>query len=293
MQGHICVCVSSNQRFLLIFVDYILREYEVQLQIKQVNDAFSSEANFELWLPAQFAQFEEQVINAFTEYQLAPTHQKYLLASWGVGKTGHQFVKSQSKYSLIADLKMQARPLTLALLMLTVSIYILQQFEFFNINSLLFYPESNAQYSEFWRFISHAFLHFSLLHLVVNLMWLWYLGNQVELRLGALKLLSIFILSAALGGYGQNLTTGPYFGGLSGVVYALTGFCWLYGVMAPNKRIHLPTPILVFSVIWLLIGNATFLNLSLANTVHVVGLAVGLFMAFIDILWMKRYQQKS
>lgn len=293
MQGHKCVCVSSNERFLLIFIDYILREYQIQLQLKQVNDTFSSELKFELWLPTQYADFEDKVISEFTEYQLTPTSEKYLLASWGVGRAANHSIKIESSHSLIDDLKSQARPLTFVLLVLTVIVFILQKLDVFNINWLLFYPANTDQYAEFWRFISHAFLHFSVLHLLVNLMWFWYLGNQVELRLGAFKLLLIFIFSAVLGGYGQNLMEGPYFGGLSGVVYALTGFCWLYGVMMPNKGIHLPTPILVFSVIWLLIGNASFLNLSLANTVHAVGLAVGLLMAFVDVLWMKRHPSKN
>ena len=42
---------------------------------------------------------------------------------------------------------------------------------------------------------SHALLHFSLLHILFNLMWFWYLGGAVEKRLGSGKLLVIALIS--------------------------------------------------------------------------------------------------
>lgn len=29
---------------------------------------------------------------------------------------------------------------------------------------------------EFWRYFTHALMHFSLMHILFNLLWWWYLG---------------------------------------------------------------------------------------------------------------------
>ena len=62
-----------------------------------------------------------------------------------------------------------------------------------------------------------------------NLMWWWYLGGQMEKRLGAGKLFVLAVVSAFFSGWAQSLFSGALFGGLSGVVYALMGYVWLTG----------------------------------------------------------------
>lgn len=99
---------------------------------------------------------------------------------------------------------------------------------------------NSSQYLQIWRWVSHAFLHFSLLHILFNLMWWWYLGGQMEKRLGTSKLLVLTIVSAVFSGWGQSLFSGANFGGLSGVVYALMGYVWLTGERAPERGISLP-----------------------------------------------------
>jgi membrane associated rhomboid family serine protease len=38
---------------------------------------------------------------------------------------------------------------------------------------------------EVWRYFSHALMHFSLMHILFNLLWWWYLGGAVEKRSAA------------------------------------------------------------------------------------------------------------
>ena len=75
-----------------------------------------------------------------------------------------------------------------------------------------------------WRYFTHALMHFSVMHILFNLLWWWYLGGAVEKRLGSGKLIVITLISALLSGYVQHKFSGPWFGGLSGVVYALMGY---------------------------------------------------------------------
>lgn len=51
------------------------------------------------------------------------------------------------------------------------------------------------------RYFSHALMHFSLVHIIFNLFWWWYLGGAVEKRTGSGKLVVITLISALLSGF--------------------------------------------------------------------------------------------
>lgn len=46
----------------------------------------------------------------------------------------------------------------------------------------LAWPFDPALKFEFWRYFTHALMHFSLMHILFNLLWWWYLGGAVEKR---------------------------------------------------------------------------------------------------------------
>ncbi|HCO7977709.1 TPA: rhomboid family intramembrane serine protease GlpG, partial [Escherichia coli] len=137
---------------------------------------------------------------------------------------------------------------------------------------------------EFWRYFTHALMHFSLMHILFNLLWWWYLGGAVEKRLGSGKLIVITLISALLSGYVQQKFSGPWFGGLSGVVYALMGYFWLRGERDPQSGIYLQRGLIIFALIWIVAGWFDLFGMSMANGAHIAGLAVGLAMAFVDSL---------
>jgi GlpG protein len=113
-------------------------------------------------------------------------------------------------------------------------------------------------------------------------LWWWYLGGPVEKRLGTGKLFTITIVSALISGWGQSLFSGIWFGGLSGVVYALMGYVWLTGELKPERGISLPRGLMVFSIAWLVLGYFNVMGLAIANAAHIFGLVLGLLMAFVD-----------
>ncbi len=141
----------------------------------------------------------------------------------------------------------------------------------------LVFVEQGAQY---WRFITPIFLHFGWLHITFNSLWMWELGGLIEQRLGSALLLALVVLTAAGSNYAQFAYTGPsLFGGMSGVVYALLGFCWVYNWLVPARGLALPVPIVVFMVVWLLfcmVAPTELLGIgSIANAAHAGGLMVG------------------
>lgn len=52
-----------------------------------------------------------------------------------------------------------------------------------------------------WRLLSPAFLHFGWMHLIFNMLWLWYFGRQVEAFHGSRRMLMILLVA----GIGANL----------------------------------------------------------------------------------------
>ncbi|MBQ0757079.1 MAG: rhomboid family intramembrane serine protease [Amphritea sp.] len=131
-----------------------------------------------------------------------------------------------------------------------------------------------------WRFFSPAFMHFNLAHIVFNLLWVWVVGRRIELLLGWPSLLGLFLFSALASNVAQYWVSGPMFGGMSGFVFALLGFAWLWDRVNPSRMIGLPPALMGFMMFWLVLGFSGALESlglgSIANTAHLIGLVAGL-----------------
>ena len=132
-----------------------------------------------------------------------------------------------------------------------------------------------------WRWFTPALMHFSVLHIVFNLLWWWQLGGLIESRQGSARLLLIFGVGAALPHLLQWWWQGPDFGGLSGVVYALLGYVWLTGRLRPQAGIQVPGGVMIMMLLWLAWGFFAFIGPSMANGAHLGGLLVGLALAWL------------
>ena len=133
---------------------------------------------------------------------------------------------------------------------------------------------------QYWRLLTPVFLHFGWLHIAFNSLWLWELGGKLELRLGS-GMLALLVLIVGIGSNtAQFLYSGPsLFGGMSGVVYGLLGYCWVLGALEPQLGLVLPRGIVWFMLIWLVFGLVTPTQMlgfgSIANGAHVGGLLLG------------------
>lgn len=142
---------------------------------------------------------------------------------------------------------------------------------------------------QLWRLATPIFLHFSIFHLVFNMLWIWELGRVIEARHGALALLG---LTAALGvasNLGQYYASGPWFGGMSGVIYGYFGYLWMQGRFNPAFGVRLRRPIIYlllgwFALCWSGLLEVLF-DLRVANLAHAGGLAsgIGLALAYIAL----------
>ncbi|WP_136064453.1 rhomboid family intramembrane serine protease [Modicisalibacter radicis] len=131
-----------------------------------------------------------------------------------------------------------------------------------------------------WRLLSPAFLHFGWMHLIFNMLWLWYFGRQVESLHGSARLAWVVAISAVGSNLAQYATGTVLFGGMSGVDYALLGYVWLMSRRVPQSGFFVPTMLVVFMLGWMvftmtdLAAPVGFGNV--ANEAHLGGLLLGL-----------------
>lgn len=134
-----------------------------------------------------------------------------------------------------------------------------------------------------WRLITPDFLHFSWMHIIFNAVMLWFLGSQVEWFDGRGRFLALFVVTSLISNTLQFLVSGPLFGGLSGVVYGVLGYCWLS--QQRRARFQFPPALVVFAMVWMLIGFTPlpeWIGIGrMANEAHLGGFIGGLLMALV------------
>lgn len=267
----------TNPRVAQAFVDYMATQ-GVILTIQQHTQT-------DVWLAdeSQAGRVNEELAR-FLEN---PGDPRYLAASWQSGQTGSGL--HYSRFPFLATIRERAGSFTLLLMAACIIVFIIMNVVGDqSVMIALAWPYDSSLEFDVWRYFSHVMMHFSVMHILFNLLWWWYLGGAVEKRLGSGKLIVITIISALLSGYVQHKFSGPWFGGLSGVVYALMGYVWLRGERDPESGIYLQRGLITFALIWLIAGWFDLFGMSIANGAHVAGLAVGLAMAFADTLHARK-----
>src|SRR5258706_10777928 len=91
-------------------------------------------------------------------------------------------------------------------------------------------PFSDVLHGEVWRLVTPIFLHFGILHIFFNMWWLLDIGSAIETRIGELRYAALVFFTAVVSNVAQYAWTGdPFFGGMSGVLYALFAYAWVRG----------------------------------------------------------------
>lgn len=154
------------------------------------------------------------------------------------------------------------------------------------------YHAPSLPFAEPWRFVSPLFLHFGLLHLVFNALWLNRLGSQTESNLGFARFLGFVFLCGACSNAAQYWVVGPSFGGLSGLNYALLGFVWMNARYRKRSGYSLTSGEAYLLMGWLVICTTGLVG-PVANMAHAVGLICGLLLgipSYVD--YWRRYEVK-
>ena len=142
------------------------------------------------------------------------------------------------------------------------------------------------QNNEWWRLMTPMFIHFSLTHLVFNCLWIYVLGSKIEQIDGHITFINLVIFSSIISNLAQHFFgESALFGGLSGVIYGLLGYCMIIEIDTKQERYDLPPALYLFMLIWLFLGFLGILNLfgfgNVANYAHLGGLISGIIFAMI------------
>jgi GlpG protein len=246
------------------------------------------EADAEGW--AVWIHSEDQIESgqqALAAYLQNPADKKYQLASQAAEVMERQRRREEAKAAKrIHDRdRIWARsglaPLTLSLIGVTVAVslaiglnptpYDVRWLSISN-GGMEFLAEVRA--GQVWRLITPIFIHYGPLHLLFNMLWLSDLGAMVEKRQGMLKLAVLVLILAIGSNLGQYWVDGPFFGGMSGVVYGLFGYIWLRGQCDPASGLTLSPTTVWMMLAWYFLCLFGFIG-HVANTAHTVGLVLG------------------
>jgi GlpG protein len=134
---------------------------------------------------------------------------------------------------------------------------------------------------QFWRIITPIFLHFHLLHIVFNSVAMWVLGSVLERRMGAGDMVVLVLVIGIGSNLAEYLGTGPWFGGLSGVVYGLLGYFWIQGRFNPRFGLRLHNHVVYLMLGWFVLCWINVIP-NVANWAHTAGLGLGMAAAWVS-----------
>ena len=123
---------------------------------------------------------------------------------------------------------------------------------------------------EWYRLITAMFLHYGVLHLLLNMILLWQLGRYLEDRMGPLRFLAIYLLAGLGGNVAAYVFSNPR-GVTAGASTAVFGL--ILAVFVVNRKLRLDTSRLIPLIVINLLFTFTVSGVSIPG--HVGGLIVG------------------
>ncbi|MCP5357479.1 MAG: rhomboid family intramembrane serine protease [Pseudomonadales bacterium] len=128
----------------------------------------------------------------------------------------------------------------------------------------------------FIQTLTPVLLHFGAIHIVFNSLWIWQFGRMIERTQSSLLYLVVVLWIAFFSNATQYLwTLTPNFGGLSGVVYGLLGYIWMWQLVMPYGRLRLP-PAMIGVLLLALVLMEVLASSWIASAAHVGGLVAGM-----------------
>ncbi|MGR3765020.1 rhomboid family intramembrane serine protease [Rossellomorea sp. NS-SX7] len=130
---------------------------------------------------------------------------------------------------------------------------------------------------EWWRLVTPIFLHIGVLHLLMNTLALYYLGNAVEKIYGRIRFVFVYMLSGIAGSFASYLFTANLSAGASGAIFGCFGALLYFGVLYPKIFFRtMGTNIIAVILLNLAFG---FTIPGIDNAGHLGGLAGGFLAA--------------
>jgi len=186
---------------------------------------------------------------------------------------------------------MFAPPVTQALLIVNVIVYLLQQMNGSPVDQwfALWPPGGFESRFQVWQLLTYSFLHASTMHILFNMLGLYTFGADLE-RLFGSRFFALYYLASVLSAGVLHLVITSWMGGpqvptvgASGGVY---GLLLAYGLYFPHRQLMLLIPpipmkartfVIVFAVVELFFG-VTGTAKGVAHFAHLGGMLGGFLM---------------
>jgi GlpG protein len=254
----------------------------------------------------------ERAKTLLTEFQGNPANPKYQNRALEAEQIKHQReleeAKARNRYFDRAKLFQQVRPygigpLSLALVLICVAVTAYTRFAK-NIDAPLWITQFSIEghylrwrdglpeirHGQIWRLITPIFIHANMMHLVFNALAMLDFGSMVESRQNALRLALLVLVIAVPSNVAQYYSSTPHlpnFCGISGVAYGLLGYIWMKSKFHPASGYYLHPQTVAMMLIFFVICLFKWIP-NIANTVHSVGLGVGVVWGYLSSVWAKR-----
>jgi len=141
-------------------------------------------------------------------------------------------------------------------------------------------PLPEVRGGQVWRLFTPIFMHANAMHLLFNMYILFQLGTLIERTIGSLRYLSIILIIAFASNLLQFAMQGPYFLGMSGVVYGLFGYAWIRGRLDPTCGLWLRPDFAFIMFAWFVLCLSGIVG-NVANWAHGGGLAAGAALGYL------------
>jgi GlpG protein len=244
----------------------------------------------------------EEATRLLTAFQSNPADPKYRAEAKSAAELRAEAEKGDQAYrKKVRDQRQLFRPLTaygfgpvtFALILISVLVAIVSKvgddprpimglFITDSATNPLFGPAlPEVVHGQVWRLVTPIFIHFGLLHIFFNMLWLRDLGSMIEARQSSWLLAILVLVIAVFSNLAQFYYGGPAFGGMSGVVYGLLGYIWMRGKFNPGSGLYLHPTTVTMMIIWFL-ACFTPLIPHVANATHAAGLALGLAWGYLS-----------
>jgi len=156
-----------------------------------------------------------------------------------------------------------------------------------------------------WQFVTYIFMHGAPLHILLNMLILWYFGAEIELRLGQWNFLKYFLIcgvGAGLFNFGVNMLftdpmrlTHPIIGASGAIFGILTAYGIFFGnryflvfFLFPMKAKYF---VLLMAAIELIMGVEANAQDNVAHFAHIGGMFVGA--VYLYLVYIRRNGTKQ
>jgi GlpG protein len=277
-------------------IGHIEKETEARLfgdflYVQGIENQIEPEAGhgWAIWIHAE--EELERAGRLLSEFRAQPGHPRFRAQAAAAEELRAQAEKEQATYAkkIIDDRRLfpwlyayGLGPLTLGLIIASVGVFCWSRFgqELEPIYPLFFYWPGILS-GQVWRLVTPILIHFHILHIMFNLLWLRDLGSMIEARRGTGRFALLVFVIAAGSNSVQYFVGGPLFGGMSGVVYGLLGYVWMKGKFDPVSGLFLHPSTVAMMILWFFICLVGIIP-GVANAAHGAGLVIGVVWGYLS-----------